>query len=241
MRILLIGDEPAVVSVITRGLKEANYEVSVAPDDAVGMELATIAGLGMIIVDAMLPATNSIALCKSMREKGVATPILMLTSSGARENIIAIMESGADDYMIKPFKVMELIARIRSLSRRRKLGLGPVSRPLPEEPKNYNMIRLGDLALNLDIKEAMRKNRVIRLTDTEYRLLDYLIRNPNRVLSRVEILENVWGADNADTKVVDAYISYLRKKLTYYTDTEMIHTVMGQGYMLSETKYDAHL
>jgi len=232
MRILLVEDEPAVVSVISRGLTESGYEVSVAPDGLLGLDMARNNNFGLIIMDVMLPGKNGIEVCRQLRADQVQTPILMLTALGTTENVVIGLDSGADDYLTKPFKFQELEARIRSLLRRR------VATPVNGKD-NDNVLRMADLELDINTKQATRKGRSMTLTATEYRLLEYLLRNPRKVLSRVEILEHVWGIDfNMSTKVVDVYVNYLRKKINKDSGPELIQTVVGHGYMLKETLTD---
>ncbi|RAJ83173.1 DNA-binding response OmpR family regulator [Chitinophaga dinghuensis] len=232
MKLLLIEDEPAVVSVITRGLTEAGYEVSVAPDGATGLKLALDNhSFTLIILDVMLPGLNGIEVCKAIRGAAIATPILMLTALGTTENIVMGLDSGADDYLVKPFKLAELEARIRSLLRRKSNAAVPVI--------NSSLLQMGNLSLDTDTKAATRAGNNIQLTATEYRLLEFLLKNPRRVLSRMEILEQVWGIDfNMNTKVVDVYINYLRKKINKNNQPELIQTVTGLGYMMKETTPD---
>lgn len=231
MRILLVEDEPAVVSVISRGLTESGYEVSVAPDGLLGLDMARNNDFGLIIMDVMLPGKNGIEVCRQLREDEVQTPILMLTALGTTENVVIGLDSGADDYLTKPFKFQELEARIRSLLRRRTA--------IPAAGKASSLLRMADLELDTNTKQASRNGRTISLTATEYRLLEYLLRNPKKVLSRVEILEHVWGIDfNMNTKVVDVYVNYLRKKINKAGAPELIQTVVGHGYMLKETLTD---
>ncbi|PSL48235.1 winged helix family two component transcriptional regulator [Chitinophaga niastensis] len=234
MKVLLIEDEPAVVSVITRGLSEAGYEVSVALDGNSGLQMALDnPSFLLIILDVMLPGMNGIEVCRSLRKAQVTMPILMLTALGTTENIVMGLDSGADDYLVKPFKLQELEARIRSLLRRKSnAGIAvPVTPP--------GVLRIADLELDTDTKSANRQGKNIQLTATEYRLLEYLLKNPRKVLSRMEILEQVWGIDfNMNTKVVDVYINYLRKKINKNNPAELIQTVVGLGYMLKENKTD---
>jgi DNA-binding response OmpR family regulator len=186
----------------------------------------------MIILDVMLPGMNGIAVCKALRKQQDATPILMLTALGSTENVVAGLDSGADDYLVKPFKQAELLARIRSLLRRNHDNVAPAT---PNGNHNSNVLKVADLELDLNTKSASRYGENIVLTATEYRLLEYMMRNPRRVLSRMEILENVWGVDfNMNTKVVDVYVNYLRKKVNRKEQPALIQTVVGMGYMLKE-------
>lgn len=224
MKLLLIEDEPSVVSFIRRYLTEAGYDVSVALDGYEGLQMATDHTFQLIILDVMLPGMNGIAVCRQLRKQQNVTPILMLTALGSTENVVAGLDSGADDYLVKPFKQAELLARIRSLLRRQ-----------PETSAAASVLKIADLELDLHTKSASRCNETISLTATEYRLLEYMMRNPRRVLSRMEILENVWGIDfNMNTKVVDVYVNYLRKKVNRKGQSTLIQTVVGMGYMLKE-------
>lgn len=234
MRILLVEDEPAVVSVISRGLTESGYEVSVAPDGLLGLEMSRSNDFSLIILDVMLPGMNGIEVCRQIRAEKNGTPILMLTALSTIDNVVMGLDSGADDYLTKPYKFQELEARIRSLVRRQGNGVQTMA-----APRSANILRLGDLTLNTDTRQASRNNRIFTLTATEYRLLEYLLSNPRKVLSRADILEHVWGIDfNMNTKVVDVYINYLRKKINKESEPEMIHTIVGHGYMLKENLTD---
>jgi DNA-binding response OmpR family regulator len=234
MKLLLIEDEPSVVSFIRRYLTEAGYEVSVALDGQSGLQMATENTFQLIILDVMLPGMNGIAVCKQLRQQQDNTPILMLTALGSTENVVAGLDSGADDYLVKPFKQAELLARIRSLLRRKPDNAVPAVTATNGTHSN-NVLRIGDLELDLNTKSASRYGETITLTATEYRLLEYMMRNPRRVLSRMEILENVWGIDfNMNTKVVDVYVNYLRKKVNRQGQPAIIQTVVGMGYMLKE-------
>lgn len=222
MKILLIEDEPSLVSFMQRYLTEAGYDVSVAMDGHSGLDMAMQHEFRLIILDVMLPGMNGLAVCKELRARELSIPILMLTALGSTENVVAGLDSGADDYLVKPFKQAELLARIRSLLRRKVDVTTPV-----------NILKLAGLELDLDTRSASRDGKNVVLTATEYRLLEYLMRNPRRVLSRMEILENVWGIDfNMNTKVVDVYVNYLRKKVNAEGQPALIQTVVGMGYML---------
>lgn len=222
MKLLLVEDEPNVAGLINKGLSEKGHDVTVAPDGLLGLDLATNHDFDVLIVDIMLPGMSGMELCKQLRHNKIQTPILFLTALGTTENIVAGLNTGADDYLVKPFKFLELEARLKSLHRRRQM-------PVEED----DSIQLGRINVSLKRKIVMCGEEQISLTSTEYRLLEYLVKNMNRVLSRVEILEHVWGIDfNLGTNVVDVYINYLRKKIEKNNDGKLIHTVVGMGYML---------
>ncbi|WP_346236182.1 response regulator transcription factor [Niabella insulamsoli] len=221
MKILLIEDEPSVANIINKGLNENGYHISIAPDGTTGLDLALTSDYDIIILDIMLPGINGMQLCKTIREHKIDTPILFLTALGTTENIVAGLNAGADDYLVKPFKFIELEARIRSLSRRRGLVA-----------ELEDTFETGDLVLNRSSKIVTLKGQPVNLTATEFRLLDFLIKNKNKVVSRIEILEHVWGINfNMGTNVVDVYINYLRKKIDTDAEQKLIQTVIGMGYM----------
>ena len=222
MKVLLIEDEPDLMSVIVRGLTEANMEVSAAADGITGLEMAVGHQFDLIILDVMLPGMNGVQVCKEIRKVNDSVAILMLTALSSTENIVTGLNSGADDYLVKPFKFAELEARIRTLVRRSQ------SNPAPK-----NIITVGDLELDLMSRTVKRNEKAISLTATEYRLLEYFVKHQNMVLSRIQILESVWDIDfNMGTNVVDVYVNYLRKKVDNGHEQKLIQTVFGRGYML---------
>ena len=222
MNILLIEDDVPVATMLNKGLSETGYSVTVAPDGNIGWDLASGNGFDMVILDIMLPGINGLELCKRLRKEEINIPILMLTALGTTENIVLGLDSGADDYLVKPFKFAELEARLRNLARR-KSGNTRASETLQIE----------DLIINLASKSALRNNQEVTLTSTEYRLLEYMAKNRGRVLSRLQLLENVWGIDfNMSTNVVDVYVNYLRKKIDKNSPVKLIHTVTGMGYII---------
>ncbi|GAA4341889.1 response regulator transcription factor [Mucilaginibacter gynuensis] len=221
MKILLVEDEPKLVSIIKRDLTAEGHEISVALDGITGLGMAIKADFDLIILDIMLPGMNGLEVCKNLRNANQSASILILTALGTTENIVVGLDSGADDYMVKPFSLDELNARIRTLTRR-KSGY-----------QESNTLRVADLEINTSSKAVKRGDKVIELTATEYRLLEFLVKNRNRMLSRIEILENVWNIDfNMGTNVVDVYVNYLRKKVDRDFDLKLIHTVVGMGYIL---------
>ncbi len=224
MNILLVEDESSVISLIKRGLNEQGAAVSVALDGPAGLKMAREHHFDVMLLDIMLPGINGLEICRQLRKEAIKTPILMLTALGSTENVVTGLDSGADDYMTKPFKLSELYARVRALVRRNTAN------------KKGNTIVLGDMVLNTDTKTAARTGKEINLTATEYKLLEYFMRNPNRVLSRMEILENVWDINfNLGTNVVDVYVNYLRKKIDKNYGTPLIHTHVGMGYMMKQS------
>lgn len=226
-RILLVDDEVSVVNFITKGLAEENYEVSVAFDGQSGIKMALEASFDLIILDIMLPDRNGLEVCKEIRVNQIQTPILFLTALGAAENVVLGLDTGGDDYLIKPFKFIELNARIKALLRR--------SGPLDALNLPHNIYSIADLRLDDDAKTVERGGQFISLTATEYRLLLALIKNKGRVLSRVDLLESAWDINfNLGTNVVDVYINYLRKKIDADASNKLIHTVVGMGYVLKE-------
>jgi DNA-binding response OmpR family regulator len=228
MKVLLVEDEPGLVSVVVRGLTEAGMEVSVAADGNMGLEMAQTHNFDIIILDIMLPGMNGIQVCKEIRKQNDSVAILMLTALNSTENVVTGLNSGADDYLAKPFKFPELEARIRTLVRRSKVGSAP-----------KNVISIAGLEVDTVSKTAKRDNKNIALTATEYHLLEYFAKNPNMVLSRIQILENVWDIDfNMGTNVVDVYVNYLRKKIDTGYDVKLIHTVFGMGYTFKEGSLD---
>lgn len=230
MKILLIEDEPNVISVLQRGLHNSGHELSIAMDGNTGLNMALDHAFDVIILDLMLPGKNGMEVCRELREQKIETPVLMLTALSTVENIVSGLDGGADDYMTKPFRISELEARLRTLTRRHKQN-----NPL----ENKTLLSLADLELNNDTKEVKRGGKAIVLTATEFKLLHYLLRNKNKVLTRMEILENVWDIDfNLGTNVVDVYVNYLRKKIDTQTENKLIHTIFGMGYVLKEKNED---
>lgn len=224
-KILLIEDEANVVNLLKRGLEEEGYEISVAMDGLSGYDMASKHKFDLLLVDIMLPGMNGIEISRNLRAQKVITPILMLTALGSTENIVNGLDSGADDYLVKPFNFAELLARMRTLFRRKMDS--------DADFQDDKVLSLADLKLNLDTKAVSRSGKEIQLTATEFRLTEYLLRNRNRVLSRMDILEYVWDVDfNMNTNVVDVYINYLRKKIDKDFDPKLIHTVIGMGYVM---------
>ncbi|MEA5405678.1 response regulator transcription factor [Arcicella sp. DC2W] len=228
-KILLVEDDFSVVEFLKKGLDEANFEVSVALNGNSAISMASESSFDLIILDIMLPDKNGIEVCRILRSQGIKTPILFLTALGTSENIALGLNTGADDYLVKPFKFIELYARINALLRRTSY-----TDNLSDE-KVKNTFVISDLIIDDDAKTVMRGEQKISLTATEYRLLLVLMKNKGRVLSRIDILESAWDINfNMGTNVVDVYINYLRKKIDGDFENKLIHTVVGMGYVLKE-------
>lgn len=229
-QILLVEDEANVVSFIKKGLTEDGYEVSVALDGETGLKMALSFNYDLIILDIMLPALNGLEVCAAIRKQNRQVPILFLTALGTAENIVIGLDKGADDYLIKPFKFIELQARLKSLLRRSVINV------VIEDDNKDVIYSIDDLTVNDTTKIVQRANTTISLTSTEYRLLLMMLQNKNRVLSRLDILEKVWDISfDMGTNVVDVYVNYLRKKIDKPPHAKLIHTIVGMGYVLKES------
>ena len=221
MRILLVEDEKKVAGFIKKGLTEEFYTVDVAADGEEGLLMATNTEYDLIILDIMLPDINGIELCRRIRNCNIKTPIMMLTAVDATESKVKGLDSGADDYVTKPFAFEEFLARVRSLLRRPSLTV--------------NSLKAADLALDPVKHEVSRGGQKIELTWKEFALLEYLMRNKGRTLSRTRIFEHIWGYDTeTSTNIVDVYVSYLRDKIDKHHSPKLIHTIRSVGYMLKE-------
>jgi len=221
-----------VVSFIKKGLSEEGFEVSVAFDGKTGLKLALENSFDLIILDIMLPEMNGLEVCKAIREENTNVPILFLTALGTPENIVLGLENGADDYLVKPFKFIELVARIKNLIRRID---GKISKSTQQKIDDKNIFTFLDVVINDYTKKVTRADEEISLTSTEFKLLLFFVKNKNKVLSRQEILEAVWGVNyDLGTNVVDVYVNYLRKKIDLKSEDKIIHTIIGMGYVLKE-------
>jgi len=186
----------------------------------------------LIILDIMLPGINGLDVCKEIRKNNKNIPILFLTALSSSENIVLGLESGGDDYLVKPFKFIELVARIKSLLRRSHQNNNLETTEIIDE----NIYQFSDVTVNDYTKKVIRGGEEISLTSTEYKLLLYFLNNPEKVISRAEILDAVWGVNyELGTNVVDVYVNYLRKKLDNQEENKIIHTVIGMGYVLKNS------
>ncbi len=220
MRLLVVEDEPRIASFIRRGLEEQRHAVDVAPDGDDALLLATTNEYDVILLDVLLPRKSGLAVCRELRARNVATPILMLTAKDSVDDKIAGLAIGADDYLTKPFAFGELLARINALVRRQSLDRAP-------------LLRVDDLTLDPLTHVVRRGERSIELTNKEYALLAFLMRRPGQVLTRTQIAEQIWDMDfDNESNVIDVYIRYLRKKIDAAGARPLIHTVRGVGYTI---------
>jgi len=221
MRILVVDDDPEIVSFLKRGLIYEGYTVDTAGDGIEALSQARDREPDLVILDIMIPEIDGIEVSKRLRQAG-DVPILMLTAKGTVADRVTGLDSGADDYLVKPFAFDELLARVRALLRRR-------------QPREGEVLRFGDLSLNTATREVNRGNDSIELTTQEFDLLELLMRHPRQVLKREIIYNGVWGYDfEGESNVIEVYISYLRSKLEAHGHPRLIHTVRGVGYVLKE-------
>jgi two-component system response regulator MprA len=221
LEILVVDDDPALRTALDRALKMEGYRVSFAHDGRQALQMMTGASQDAVILDLGLPLMDGLEVCRRVRERGDRTPVLMLTARDAVTDRVEGLDAGADDYLVKPFALDELLARLRALLRR--------STATPSE----GVLKVGDLVLDLQTMEVRRAQRELQLTRTEFRLLELFMRNPRVVLTRSRIFEEVWGYDfGASSNALEVYVSYLRRKLEAEGESRLIHTVRGVGYTL---------
>jgi DNA-binding response OmpR family regulator len=220
MRLLVVEGEPKIAELLKKGLEEKNHRVTVASDGRNGLELAKTYDFDAIILDVMLPVMDGLAVVRELRLSHQQTPILMLTARDAVGDIAEGLDSGADDYLTKPFSFVELLARLRSITRR--VQRGPAS-----------TIHVADLQLDPVGLQVFRAGKPIQLTATEFRVLEFLVRRAGRVVSRAGIAEAVWGFDeDIELNTVEAFISLLRSKIDRHFEPKLLHTVRGFGYSI---------
>ncbi|RIV27204.1 DNA-binding response regulator [Fibrisoma montanum] len=225
-RILIIEDDRRIALNVSRSLQDEGYQTEIAYDGYNGRALALGGAFDLLILDINLPGVNGYEICRNVRTEKPRLPIIMLTALGEVEDKVEGLERGADDYLVKPFDLRELSARVATCFRRADL----MANPHQEE-----VVQLADLTVNFSSKIVSRQNRTIDLTAKEFSLLEYLIRHQGRVVSKTDLTENVWGINyDPGTNVVEVYINYLRKKIDKDFETKLIHTRPGLGYILKE-------
>ena len=220
-RILVIDDDPKVTVMLRRGLGYEGYTVDTALGGQEGLQLAREHSPDLVILDIMMPGMDGLEVCRRFRTEG-NVPVLMLTARDGVADRVVGLNAGADDYLVKPFAFEELLARVRALLRRGQA-------PLPEQ------LEYGDLLLDTGSRRALRQGQEVKLTTTEYRLLELFLRHPHQVLPKEMLLERVWGYDfGGDSNVLEVYIRYLRNKLETAGGSRLIHTMRGSGYVLRQ-------
>lgn len=224
MKILVIEDEQKVAAFIKSGLEQNQYEVDLAYDGFIGEKLALSRNYNIVLLDIIIPSINGIDLCKKIKAQKPHLPVLMLTALGTTSDKVHGFDSGADDYLVKPFEFVELVARIRALTKRSEYNV-----------QTSETLQVADLSLDLGKKTAHREGKTISLTAKEFDLLEYFMRNSRRVISKAELSEKVWGINfDTGTNVVEVYINILRKKIDKDFAVKLLHTRIGLGYLLAE-------
>ena len=222
MRVLVVEDQQTMASYIKRALEEQGYAVDLAFTGKEALDWADVVEFDLIVLDIMLPEIDGITVCKTLRNQGNQVPILMLTARDTVDDRVIGLDAGADDYLVKPFELKELLARLRALSRRQSVNTAKTS-----------TLTVADLSMDTVTHIVMRQGNIINLTAKEYAVLECLMREPNRILSRTEIAEHVWNYDVYNqSNVVDVYIRNLRRKIDDPFEQKLIHTVRGAGYRL---------
>ena len=221
MHVLIVEDEPEMAQLLAKGLREEQFEISLARDGRSALEKSGETAFDVILLDVMLPQMDGLEVARQLRRREQETPVLMLTARDALPDIVNGLDAGADDYLTKPFSFVELLARIRALARRREF-------------RRKNILEVADLVLDVSSLRTFRKGQEIHLSYTEYRLLELLVRNSGRVVSRHEILSHIWGRGREVTEnTLDAFVRLLRKKIDQDAGVKLIHTHRGFGYSVA--------
>jgi two-component system copper resistance phosphate regulon response regulator CusR len=225
MKILVIEDEQQVASFVKQGLEEHSFTVDVAYDGPIGKRLALTRDYDVVLLDIVIPGINGYELCRQLKQERPGLPILMLTTLGTTDDKVEGFEAGADDYLLKPFEFAELIARIRALARRPSIGGTAFS----------SILKFEDLRLDTEKKIARRSGKVIKLAAKEFKLLEFFMHNPGRVIPKAELAEKIWDLKfETGTNVVEVYINMLRNKIDRDFEPKLLHTRIGLGYSLSK-------
>jgi two-component system copper resistance phosphate regulon response regulator CusR len=224
IKILLIEDEPKTVQSLKQGLEENNYDVSIAYDGHMGKQLALAHTYQLIVSDIIIPGINGLDLCRELRSTGIQTPILMLTALSTTDDKLNGFEAGADDYLPKPFDFKEFLARVKALIKRSNQTI-----------LDAQVLKFADLEMDLNSSLVSRAGQMIHLTSKEFQLLEYFLRNQEKVISKAEIAENIWEVeDENSSNLIEVYVNYLRKKVDKGFSSKLIHTQFGMGYILRQ-------
>jgi DNA-binding response OmpR family regulator len=222
LRLLVVEDEPSLLSIITKRLKEEGYGVDSAKDGREGENYITSAEYDCIILDIMIPFQDGLTLLRKIRARNISAPVLLLTAKDSIDDRVTGLDSGADDYLVKPFSFDELLARVRAMLRRHK-------------DKKNTILSVGDLEMDTITREVQRGGKAIELTSKEYSILEYFLRNKNRVLTKSQIAEHVWNYDfEYNSNIVEVYVRYLRRKMDEEFENKLIHTIRGGGYVIKD-------
>lgn len=225
LNILLVEDERKIADSLQKGLAEHQFRVEVAYDGLVAKKMLDGNSYDLVILDINLPGINGYELCRLIRSRDEKIPVMMLTALNAIDDKVEGFDVGADDYLVKPFDFKELLIRVKALLKR------------IHQVRQGNILKISDMAMNLDNKEVTRSGKTISLTTKEFQLLEYLVRNKNRVVSRADIALHVWDIDfDTKTNVIDVYVNFLRKKLDKDFSPKLIHTQVGMGYILKDSQ-----
>ena len=228
IKILLVEDEPKTVQSLKKGLEESNYIVDVAYDGEIALQLCNQNAYHLIISDIIIPGINGLELCRQLRQKGIETPILMLTALSSTDDKIIGFDAGADDYLAKPFDFKEFLARVRALLKR-------YGHSFQIENQPSNLLKYADIEMDISSHTVHRGGLAINLTAKEFQLLEYFLRNQEKVVSKTEIAEKIWEVeDDQSFNLIEVYVNYLRKKIDKNFDKKLIHTQFGLGYILRE-------
>lgn len=227
IKVLIVEDEQKVANFVKKGLEENDFEADIAYDGLMGLKMTQQSNYQVIILDINLPVMNGFELCKEIRKTNSKVPVLMLTALSGTDNKVMGFESGADDYLVKPFEFRELIVRLKALLKRSERQIFTSS-----------ILKIADLEMDTDSKIVKRGNDIIELTAKEFSLLEYLLRNKGKVISRVDIAEKIWDITfDTGTNVIDVYVNFIRKKIDKNYNQKLIHTVIGMGYVLREGEF----
>ncbi len=228
IKILLVEDEPKTVQSLKKGLEESNYTVDVAYDGEIALQLTNQNTYHLIVSDIIIPGINGLELCRQLRQKGVETPILMLTALSSTDDKIIGFDAGADDYLAKPFDFKEFLARVKALLKR-------YGHAIQFDNQTLHILKFADIEMDISSHSVHRAGQAINLTAKEFQLLEYLLRNQGKVVSKTEIAEKIWEVeDDQSFNLIEVYVNYLRKKIDKNFDKKLIHTQFGVGYILRE-------
>jgi two-component system response regulator MprA len=234
MRILVVDDDAAVRDSLARTLRFEGYQVDTAPDGRQALDAVRAAEPDAVILDVGMPVMNGLDACRQLRGEGLFVPVLMLTARDGVGDRVAGLDAGADDYLVKPFALQELLARLRALLRRSMLNAA-TGTPAPVDSGAAEVLTFADLRMNLTTREVWRGARSLRLTRTEFSLLEVFLRHPRQVLTRAVLFDHVWGYDFGETSnSIHVYLGYLRRKLEAEGEQRLLHTVRGVGFVLRE-------